>query len=160
MTTYQANTLAVVRMVLRAVPAMREAGFGRVIQISSAVGMQPNSLGPDYSGSKAAINNFTISLAGSLKGDGITVNTVSPGIIATKRMIAWGHSVGRARGWGEISDEEMLRRLALDVYDLPAGRIGRDEDVAMMVCVLASPRSGYITGANHRIDGGSVRSLN
>jgi NAD(P)-dependent dehydrogenase (short-subunit alcohol dehydrogenase family) len=60
---------------------MVAAGWGRVIQISSAVAVQPNNLGSDYSGAKAALNNFTVSLAGSLKGVGVTVNTVSPGVI-------------------------------------------------------------------------------
>jgi 3-oxoacyl-[acyl-carrier protein] reductase len=158
--TYQSNTLAAMRMIERCVPAMSEAGFGRVIQISSAVGVQPNNLGPSYSSAKAAMNNMTVSLAGALKGQGITVNTVSPGVIITPGMLAWGRSLARTLGWGDPSPEELERRIATERLNLPAGRIGRVEDIAMMVCLLASPRSGYITGANHRIDGGQVRSVN
>jgi NAD(P)-dependent dehydrogenase (short-subunit alcohol dehydrogenase family) len=158
--TYQSNTLAAMRMIERTVQAMSEAGFGRIVQISSAVGVQPNNLGPNYSSAKAAMNNMTVSLAGALKGKGITVNTVSPGVIITPGMLAWGRSLARTLGWGDPSPEELERRIATERLNLPAGRIGRVEDIAMMVCLLASPRSGYITGANHRIDGGQIRSVN
>lgn len=158
--TYQSNTLAAMRMIERTVPAMSEAGFGRIVQISSAVGVQPNNLGPNYSSAKAAMNNMTVSLAGALKGKGITVNTVSPGVIITPGMLSWGRSLAKTLGWGDPSPEELERRIATERLNLPAGRIGRVEDIAMMVCLLASPRSGYITGANHRIDGGQVRSVN
>ncbi len=157
--TYQSNTLAAMRMVERLVPAMKAAGFGRIIQISSAVGLQPNYLGPDYSSAKAALNNMTASLAGALKGTGITVNTVSPGVIITPAMLKWGRSIAKENGWGDLSEAELEKRIATERLNLPAGRIGRVEDVGMMVCLLASPRTGYITGANHRIDGGQVRSV-
>ncbi|MCB2062958.1 MAG: SDR family oxidoreductase [Novosphingobium sp.] len=158
--TYQSNTLAAMRMIERCVPAMSDALFGRVIQISSAVGVQPNNLGPSYSSAKAAMNNMTVSLAGALKGKGITVNTVSPGVIITPAMLSWGRSLAKNLGWGDPSPDELERLIATERLNLPAGRIGRVEDIAMMVCLLASPRSGYITGANHRIDGGQIRSVN
>ena len=122
----------------------------------------PTPKGPDYNAAKAAINNMTISLARSLKGLNITVNTVSPGIIVTPSLGPYMRArYIKERGWPEdISDEDMYRRLALEIHDLPAGRLGTDEDIAMVVCLLASPRSGYITGANYRVDGGQVRTMN
>ena len=158
--TYQSNTIAAVRMIERLVPGMKAGGFGRIIQISSAVSVQPNNLGPDYSGAKAAMNNMTVSLAGSLKGTGITVNTISPGVILTPGVLVWGRQIAEKSGWGNPDPDELERRIADDRLNLPAGRIGRVEDIALMACLLASPRSGYITGANHRIDGGQVRSVN
>jgi len=158
--TYQSNTVAAMRMVKRIVPDMRENEFGRIVQISSAVGVQPNYLGPNYSSAKAALNNMTASLAGSLKGVGITVNTVSPGVVFSPGMLAWGRSLAKNEGWGEPSDDELEMLIATKRLNLPAGRIGRVEDIAMMVCLLASPRTGYITGANHRVDGGQTRSVN
>jgi len=158
--TYQTNSLAALRMIERLVPVMREGGFGRVIQISSAVAVQPNTQGPDYASAKAAINNMSVNLAHALIGTGITVNTVSPGVILTPAMLTWGHSIAASSGWGEPDDAELERRIALDRHRLPVGRIGRDEDVAMVVCFLASPRSGFITGSNYRVDGGQVKSMN
>jgi NAD(P)-dependent dehydrogenase (short-subunit alcohol dehydrogenase family) len=160
--TYQANTLAAMRMNLRTAPEMVEAKWGRIIHISSAVGVQPNNLGPDYSGAKAAINNLTVTLAGALRGTGVTVNTVSPGIILTPNLISgWGRTIAKQSGWGDkLSDEELERRLANDRLALPAGRVGRVEDIGLVVCMLASPLCGYVTAANHRVDGGQIRSIN
>jgi NAD(P)-dependent dehydrogenase (short-subunit alcohol dehydrogenase family) len=159
LSNYNANALSSVRLVRHAVPAMVAAGWGRVINVSSAVAVQPNNMGADYSGAKAALNNFTVSLAGSLKNTGVTVNTVSPGIIAVDGLIR----MGRIRyGDDTLGVEEVTRRLAEEkVFDLPpAGRLGTPEDMALIVCTLASPRSGFVTGANYRVDGGQVRSVN
>ena len=138
---------------------MVAAKFGRVINISSAVAVQPNNLGADYSGAKAALNNFTVSLAGSLKGVGVTVNTVSPGIVMVDGLVRMGR---KKYGDPDMTIEEITRRLAADkVFDLPpAGRLGSPMDLALVTCMLASPLSGFVTGANYRVDGGQVRSVN
>jgi 3-oxoacyl-[acyl-carrier protein] reductase len=156
---YHANALSSVRLCRLAVPDMIAAKFGRVINISSAVAVQPNNLGSDYSSAKAALNNFTVSLAGSLKGVGVTVNTVSPGIIMVDGMKAWGF---KKYGDPNMTIDEVTKRMAADkVFDMPpAGRLGTPEDLALVTCMLASPLSGFITGANYRVDGGQIRSLN
>lgn len=155
---YHGNTLSSVRMVLHAVPAMVDAKWGRVIQISSAVALQPNNLGSDYSGAKAALNNFTVSLAGSLHASGVTVNTVTPGVIMMESLLNWGRS---QYGNPEMTVEEVTNRMAADkIFDLPpAGRLGTPEDIAVVVATLASPRSGFVTGSNYRVDGGQVRAV-
>jgi NAD(P)-dependent dehydrogenase (short-subunit alcohol dehydrogenase family) len=158
---YQINTLAAVRMILRAAPDMVAAKWGRIIQISSSGGVQPPQRGADYCGAKAAMNNLTVALSGSLRGVGVTVNTVSPGIIVTPAFMPWARKrYGEELGWGDISDEELCRKVALEIHNLPAGQLGIDEDIGTVCCLLASPRSGYITGANYRVDGGQTRSVN
>ena len=156
---YHTNALAAIRLSRHTVPDMVAAKFGRVVNISSAVAVQPNNLGSDYSVAKAALNNFTVSLAGSLKGVGVTVNTVSPGIIMVDGMIRWGRS---RYDDPDMTIEEITRRMAAEkVFELPpAGRLGTPQDLAVVVCMLASPLSGFVTGANYRVDGGQVRSLN
>lgn len=156
---YHANALSSVRLCRLAVPDMVAAKFGRVINVSSAVAVQPNNMGADYSGAKAALNNFTVSLAGSLKGVGVTVNTVSPGIIMVDGMLRFGR---QRYGDANLTIEDVTQRLAADnVFALPpAGRLGTPQDLAVVVCMLASPMSGFVTGANYRVDGGQVRSLN
>jgi 3-oxoacyl-[acyl-carrier protein] reductase len=155
---YNSNALASVRLVRLAVPDMVAAKFGRVIQVSSAVAIQPNNLGTDYSAAKAALNNFTVSLAGSLKGVGVTVNTVTPGVIMVDGLIRFARS---KYGDPNMSIEELTQRLAGEkVFDLPpVGRLGIPEEVAMVACMLASPLLGYVTGSNYRVDGGQVRSV-
>jgi 3-oxoacyl-[acyl-carrier protein] reductase len=138
---------------------MVAAQFGRIINVSSAVAVQPNNLGSDYSVAKAALNNFTVSLAGSLKGVGVTVNTVSPGIIMVDGLIRFGR---KKYGDPDMTIEQITKRLAADkVFDLPpAGRLGTPTDLALVICMLASPLSGFVTGANYRVDGGQIRSVN
>lgn len=155
---YQTNALASVRMCLLTVPDMAEGKWGRVINVSSAVAIQPNNLGSDYSGAKAAMNNFTVSLAGSLKGAGVTVNTVSPGVILVDGVIRWGRE---KFGNDAMTVDEVAQCIAdAGIFEMPTvGRVGTAEDVALVACMLASPRSGFITGANYRVDGGQIRTV-
>lgn len=155
---YHSNALAAVRLALLAVPDMVAARFGRIVNVSSAVAIQPNNLGTDYSAAKAALNHFTVSLAGSLKGVGVTVNTVTPGVIMVDGLIRYGRNRYNDPG---MSIEELTQRLADEkVFALPpAGRLGTPEEVAMVACTLASPTLGFATGANYRVDGGQVRSV-
>ncbi len=155
---YHSNMLAAVRLCNLAIPAMVAANFGRVINVSSAVALQPNNLGSDYSGAKAALNNYTVSLAGSLKGVGVTVNTLTPGVIMVDGLLRFG----RARYSDDaLSIAEVTNRLAEEkVFDLPpAGRLGTPAELAIMACTLASPIMGFVTGTNVRVDGGQVRSV-
>src|ERR1700730_3303423 len=108
---YHTNMLAAVRLCRLAVPDMVAAKWGRVINVSSAVAVQPNNMGSDYSGAKAALNNFTVSLAGSLKGVGVTVNTVSPGIIMVDGLVR----MGRQRyGDANMSFEQITKHMVAD----------------------------------------------
>jgi NAD(P)-dependent dehydrogenase (short-subunit alcohol dehydrogenase family) len=156
---YHSNALASVRLCKLVVPEMVAAKFGRLIQVSSAVAVQPNNLGTDYSAAKGALNNFTLSLAGSLKGVGVTANTVSPGIIMVDGLLRFGR---QKFGDPDMSFEEVSERFAAEkVFDMPpVGRLGKPEDLAVVICMLASPLSGFVTGANYRVDGGQVRSVN
>ncbi len=155
---YHANTLAAVRLCGLAVPAMVAAKFGRVVNVSSAVALQPNNLGSDYSGAKAALNNYTVSLAGSLKGVGVTVNTLTPGVIAVDGLIRFAHARYKD---DSLTIEDIGNRLAREgVFELPpVGRLGTPQELALIACTLASPIMGFVTGSNYRVDGGQVRSV-
>jgi len=137
---YHANTLPAVRLCRLAVPDMVAAGFGRVLNVSSAVAVQPNNLGSDYSGAKAALNNFTVSLAGSLKSTGVTVNTITPGALDTPMLRA---------GFAED-----LHKLDLLGAHHPIGRIGRPDEIARAALFLASDAARFVTGAEIPVDGG------
>lgn len=156
---YHANMLAAVRLCQLSVPEMVAARFGRIVNVSSAVAVQPNNLGADYSGAKSALNNFTVSLAGSLKGVGVTVNTLSPGIIMVDGLLRFGRE---KFGNPDMSFEEVCEHFAAaKVFELPpVGRVGMPRELALVACMLASPLQGFVTGANYRVDGGQVRGLN
>jgi len=156
---YQANALAAVRLCKLCVPDMVAAKFGRIVNVSSAVAVQPNNLGTDYSAAKSALNNFTVSLAGSLRGVNVTANVLTPGIILVEGLLRFG----RAKfGDPDMSFDEVNARFASEkVFEIPpVGRLGLPEELAMVACMLASPSAGFITGANYRVDGGQVRGLN
>ena len=112
---------------------------GRIINISSMWGEEGGSCEVHYSASKAAVIGFTKSLAKELGPSGITVNCVSPGVIATDMN-------------GELSKED-INELA---QDTPLCRIGSAAEVAETVMFLASERAGFITGAVLPVNGGLV----
>lgn len=156
---YRANTLGAVRLCQLCVPDMVSAKFGRIVNVSSAVAMQPNYMGVDYSAAKIALANFTVSLAGSLRSVNVTANVLTPGVIMVDGLLRFG----RERfGDPEMSFQEVAENFAAQkVFDMPpVGRVGTPRELAMVACLLVSPLSGYITGANYRVDGGQVRGLN
>jgi 3-oxoacyl-[acyl-carrier protein] reductase len=157
--TFEQNLYSSVRLVRELVPGMKRSGWGRIIQIASGVATQPFPIGPDYAASKAALVNATVSLAKALGGSGITVNTVSPGPIATPAAERVFREVAKERNWGD--DWAQIERLAVENFvPTPLGRMGTSEEVAVAVAFLASPVASYIHGANLRVDGGYVTTIN
>jgi 3-oxoacyl-[acyl-carrier protein] reductase len=157
--TFNQNVLSMVRMIQLVVPQMRQVGWGRIIQLSSVVGVQPLAALPDYNATKAAVINMTVSLAKELANTGVTVNTVTPGPIMTSGWIEWARGIAKARGWGD-DIAQIERRIVQEVLPNSVGRVGRTEDIASAVAFLASPLAGFINGANLRVDGGAAQSVN
>jgi NAD(P)-dependent dehydrogenase (short-subunit alcohol dehydrogenase family) len=157
--TYQQNVLSAVRLVRAFVPLMKERGWGRVIQVGSCVAVQPFPVGADYAASKAALVNTSVSLAKALAGTGITVNTVSPGSIRTPTAERGLRDLALIEGWGD-DWAEIERKAVTQLVPNPVGRLGTPEEVAALVAFVASPLAGYINGADLRVDGGLVTSVN
>ena len=111
--------------------------FGRIINLSSVVGLTGNIGQAAYSASKSALTGLTKTLAKELAGRNVTVNSVAPGFIETEMT----------QELEEKMKEAILERI-------PAGRFGYAEEVASFIACLASKESGYITGQTFVIDGG------
>lgn len=158
--TYQANVIAAVRTVRAILPGMKDRGWGRIINIASGAYTQPPPEFPTYGPSKAALVNLSVSLARAVPSSGITVNTVSPGNTLTETMQTYLPKMGAAEGWPETDLVDIERRFVRDKWPSPAGRMGRVEEVAALIAFIASDHAAYITGTNHRIDGGAHATLN
>jgi len=156
---FNQNVVSMVRMIRLLVPQMRQLGWGRIIQISNVVGVQPMAALPDYNVTKAAAINMTVSLSKELANTGITVNTVTPGPIMTAGWIEWARGVAKARDWGDDM-AEIEARVVKEVLPNAVGRVGRIDDIATLVAFVASSLAGFINGANLRVDGGVVQTVN
>jgi 3-oxoacyl-[acyl-carrier protein] reductase len=155
---YQGNVVSGVRMIERLVPAMRQQGWGRVIQIGGGLAIQPTGDYPHYTATLAARHNLTVSLARDLAGTGVTANTVAPGAILTEQLHETVTEVAAERGWGSAWDDiEAAAASAWVPNDI--GRFGRPDEIAAAVVFLSSMHAGYISGADLRVDGGTIRSV-
>jgi 3-oxoacyl-[acyl-carrier protein] reductase len=102
LSAYDRNVLAAVRVTTRVLPEMRQAKWGRVINISSLAATMSPPAAPDYSACKAAMNALTASLAKAVAADGITVNAVSPGTIHSSTLETRFREVAKERGLADI----------------------------------------------------------
>ncbi len=152
---YEKNVLSGVRLVHAFAPGMRERGFGRIVFVSTVGAIRPRDKMPHYYASKAALVNVGLSLAKELRATGVTVNVVSPGLIATDEVREG--LIARARRDGKDDDWETVQQEATRGF-MPnlIGRIPTPEEIGAFVAYLASDAAGIITGTNHRIDGGTA----
>jgi len=156
--SFNINVVAAVRLAQKLVPPMIERGWGRVINFSSVAGYQ--SLGQllEYGPAKAGVHNLTINLSQMISSKGVTVNTVAPGTIMTPGIESFMDAMVGQPGWSNsrAANEEIY---ASQLYPQPVPRLGKSEEVAAAVGLLASSLSDYTTGALLRIDGGISRAL-
>ena len=135
------NLNAVYRLSKACLRGMMKARWGRIINIGSVVGAMGNAGQANYAATKAGVAGFSRALGKEVGSRNITVNTISPGFIATDMT--------------EVLPEEQKAQM-LSV--IPAGRLGQPEEIANTVKFLASEGAGYITGENIHVNGGMYMS--
>ncbi len=132
------NLDSVFNMAKQVVDGMVERKWGRVINVSSVNGQKGAFGQTNYSAAKAGMHGFTKALALEVARNGVTVNTISPGYIGTKMVMAIPQ---------EILDSKILPQI-------PVSRLGKPEEIAGLVAYLSSEEAAFVTGANISINGG------
>ena len=150
---FEAMVIGVIALTDRVLPSMRERGWGRIITTTSSGIAAPlpnlalsNSL-------RLAVVGWSKTLAAEVAADGVTVNVVVPGRIATGRVRALDEARAKREGTTVEAAE------ASSIASIPARRYGDPEEYAAAVAFLAGEPASYITGATLRVDGGQIRSL-
>ena len=138
------SLLAVVRMCLAAVPGMRARGWGRIVAITSLGVRQPYPNLVLSNTARTGATGFLRTLAQEVAADGVTVNSVLPGLHATDRMQS-------LYGEGDGLDEALAT--------VPAGRLGEPAEFGAVVAFLCSAQAGFVTGAALQVDGGAYQAL-
>lgn len=134
-------------------PAMRQAGYGRVINVISTSVKEPiKGLGVSNT-VRGAVASWAKTLAGELGVHGITVNNVLPGYTRTDRLTSLFESRAQRENRSVADIEAEARAI------IPLGRIAEPEEIAAAIAFLASPAAGYITGVSLPVDGGRIQSL-
>jgi 3-oxoacyl-[acyl-carrier protein] reductase len=153
LTAYRQHVIAAQVITHACLPGMREARYGRIVNIISTSVKEPiPNLGVSNT-TRAAMAGWAKTLAAEVAPDGITVNNILPGYTRTPRLEALVKAsvdAGRTR-------DEVERGLLASV---PAARFGEPAEIAAMIAFLASPAAGYVNGTSISVDGGRTRGLN
>jgi 3-oxoacyl-[acyl-carrier protein] reductase len=142
---YRTLVLAPMALIERVVPGMRERGFGRVVNVASTSVREPIGNLMLSNAHRASMITAFKTLARAIAADGVTLNTVLPGRIATERAYSMSGSAEAAE--------------AAAAQEVPAGRMGRPEEMAAAAMFFCSAPAGYVTGETLAVDGGLTRSI-
>ena len=155
---YDINVVGSIRTTLAVLPYMLRKKWGRIIMMASENGPQPDPMMIHYNLTKSALINLTSSLAKAYGSSGILVNAVSPAFINTPGVEQMMKNGAEADG---VPFELYIKKFQEENRpNIKLGRMGTMKEVSAMVAFLCSERASYISGANFRVDGGSVGSVN
>jgi len=144
-TAHRTLVLGPMALIERTLPGMRERGFGRVVSVSSSAAREPIPTLMLSNAHRPGLLAAFKTIARSVAGDGVTLNSVLPGRIATDRIF---------ETMGSREDAEEFAR-----EHLPAGRLGTVEELAAVAVFLCSERASYVTGTTVLVDGGLSQSV-
>jgi 3-oxoacyl-[acyl-carrier protein] reductase len=151
--SFRSMSLSVIRLTDLFLPAMRAAGWGRVLTVVSTGAVQPIPVLGISNTLRAGLIAWSKSLAAEVAKDGVTVNVLMPGRIATERVRMTDEATARREG---VSVAEVRER---SWSQIPMGRYGEPAEIAAMAAFACSGRASYVTGSVLRVDGGYVRHI-
>jgi 3-oxoacyl-[acyl-carrier protein] reductase len=154
---WELNVMAPLRAMRAAIPAMRERGWGRIVNVSSSAGKRPSANMPEYSVAKAAELSLSRLFADRHASDGVLVNAVCPGPTKSELWMDEGGLLDQSQELaGHDSREEALEAAG---SKRPIGRLAEVEEVASAIVFLCSERASYVAGAAWSVDGGTIQVI-
>ena len=150
---WELNVMASMRLMRAAAPVMAEAGWGRIVNVSSSSGKRPSPSNAAYSVTKAAQLSLSRVFADAYAARGVLVNAVTPGVVETGLWLDPGGLADQSAQAAGTTREEALAAAAAKV---PLGRFGSEEEIAAAIVFLCSQRASNVTGAAWSVDGGTV----
>ena len=152
-TQFESLVLSPMALAKAVLPGMRERGWGRILTVASSGVVQPIRTLAISNTLRSGFVGWSKTLAGEVAADGVTVNVLLPGRIATARVAQLDQAAATASG---LNTEEVAKRSAATI---PLGRYGRPEEFAAVAVFLASEQASYVTGTTIRVDGGLIPSV-
>lgn len=153
MSTIDTLLMAQIDLVRAVLPAMRAQGWGRILGIGSRGVEQPIPNLAQSNIARSALAAYLKTLAGEVAQDGVTVNMILPGRIASERALSL--DAGQAKREGTTAEDVRER----SQKSIPAGRYGTAEEFGSVAAFLSSVKASYVTGAQIRVDGGLISSM-
>ncbi|MDX6690161.1 MAG: 3-oxoacyl-[acyl-carrier protein] reductase [Solirubrobacteraceae bacterium] len=150
---WELHVMGPMRLMRVAAPRMAQAGWGRIVNVCSSAGKRPSLTNPAYSVTKAAQLSLSRVFADLHAGDGVLVNAVAPGAVASPLWTAPGGLAEQAAQARGVSADEAL---AAQRAKIPLGRFAEPEEIAAVVVFLCSEQASTVTGAAWSADGGTV----
>jgi 3-oxoacyl-[acyl-carrier protein] reductase len=154
---WELNVMAPMRLMRATIPAMRERGWGRIVNVSSSAGKRPSASMPEYSVAKAAELSLSRLYADRFAADGVLVNAICPGPVKSELWIGEGGLADQSKE----ADGHENREAALEsaASKRPIGRLAEVGEIAGAIVFLCSEQASYASGAAWSVDGGTVQVI-
>jgi 3-oxoacyl-[acyl-carrier protein] reductase len=150
---WQLNVMSYVRCIRAVLPAMKEAGAGTIVNVSSTAGKRPSTGMPNYSVTKAAVLSLSRLVADLYAKHGIRCNAVAPGPTATAAWLGDGGLADQQAAGSIRTRQQVLEAVGAG---RPLGRLAEPDEIAAVIVFLCSERASYVTGSAWSADGGTV----
>jgi 3-oxoacyl-[acyl-carrier protein] reductase len=154
---WELNVMAPLRLMRLAAPAMRERGWGRIVNVSSSAGKRPSASMPEYSVAKAAELSLSRLFADRYAEDGVLINAICPGAAKSELWMEEGGLLDQSRELGALGGRDEAQETLGSKR--PVGRLAEPEEIAAAIVFLCSQHASYVSGAAWSVDGGTVQVI-